>query len=190
MLEEDHVEIYISYLLTIEKWDEAAVRLAKVHNTPTQQEPVMTVSPQKAVGRLNALWIKFANFYESFGDLANARIIFEKATEVSYKAVDDLASIWCEYGPRPALSQPRADGNAANATHQKDASLGYQNGIWDIRRYGIVPALYEAKAVSTPQMIINFAHLLEEHQYFEESFKAYEKGVAAFKWPHVKDLWL
>ena len=39
-------------------------------------------------------------------------------------------------------------------------------------------------------MVINFAHLLEEHMYFEESFKAYEKGVAAFKWPHVKDLWL
>lgn len=32
--------------------------------------------------------------------------------------------------------------------------------------------------VATPEMIINYAHLLEEHKYFEESFKVYEKGVA------------
>lgn len=27
-----------------------------------------------------------------------ARTIFEKATKVIYKQVDDLAAIWCEYG--------------------------------------------------------------------------------------------
>lgn len=27
-----------------------------------------------------------------------ARTIFEKATKVSYKQVDDLAAVWCEYG--------------------------------------------------------------------------------------------
>lgn len=30
---------------------------------------------------------------------------------------------------------------------------------------------------------------LQEHKFFEESFKVYERGVALFKWPHVKDLW-
>ena len=43
--------------------------------------------------------------------------------------------------------------------------------------------------VATPQLVLNFAAFLEEHEYFEESFTAYEKGVAAFKWPHVKALW-
>jgi len=30
---------------------------------------------------------------------------------------------------------------------------------------------------------------LEENNYFEEAFKAYERGVALFKWPHVYDIW-
>lgn len=30
--------------------------------------------------------------------VAQARTIFEKATKVNYKQVDDLATVWCEYG--------------------------------------------------------------------------------------------
>lgn len=30
--------------------------------------------------------------------VAQARTIFEKATKVNYKQVDDLAAVWCEYG--------------------------------------------------------------------------------------------
>ncbi len=44
--------------------------------------------------------------------------------------------------------------------------------------------------VASPQNIINFASFLEEHGYFEESFRAFEKGIALFKHPHVAPLWL
>jgi pre-mRNA-splicing factor SYF1 len=30
---------------------------------------------------------------------------------------------------------------------------------------------------------------LDENNYFEEAFKAYEKGIALFKWPNVYDIW-
>lgn len=30
---------------------------------------------------------------------------------------------------------------------------------------------------------------LQENNYFEEAFKAYEKGIALFKWPYVYDIW-
>ena len=43
--------------------------------------------------------------------------------------------------------------------------------------------------IATPQIIINYGMFLEENKYFEEAFKAYEKGIALFKWPHVYDLW-
>lgn len=43
--------------------------------------------------------------------------------------------------------------------------------------------------IATPQLVLNFAAFLEEQGYFEESFTVYEKGVAVFKWPHVKPLW-
>jgi pre-mRNA-splicing factor SYF1 len=44
--------------------------------------------------------------------------------------------------------------------------------------------------VVTPQILINYAHLLEEHKHFEDSFRVYEKGVNAFEWPLSKELWI
>ena len=31
--------------------------------------------------------------------------------------------------------------------------------------------------------------MLQEHKFWEESFKVYERGLSLFKWPHVRDLW-
>ena len=36
----------------------------------------------QAIGKPHSLWCAFAKFYEKHGDVANARIIFDKATEV------------------------------------------------------------------------------------------------------------
>jgi len=60
-------------------------------------EGVQTVNPKEAVGKLNQLWIEFAKFYEQAKQLDDARIIFEKATQVPYMKVDDLAHVWCEW---------------------------------------------------------------------------------------------
>ena len=49
------------------------------------------------MGKLFTLWTAFARFYEKHNSLDNARVIFEKATAVPFKYVDDLASVWCEY---------------------------------------------------------------------------------------------
>lgn len=43
--------------------------------------------------------------------------------------------------------------------------------------------------IATPQIIINFGLFLEENNYYEYAFKAYEKGLALFKWPNVFDIW-
>src|SRR5699024_8178047 len=48
--------------------------------------------------------------------------------------------------------------------------------------------IIELKIV-TPQIIINYGMFLEENNYYEESFKAYEKGISIFKWPNVYDIW-
>ncbi len=85
----------------------------------TYTEAVTTVDPQKASGKPHTLWINFAKFYETnevwrvcravpccVGFCANnavsqsldeARQIFEKAVQASYKSVDHLATVWCEY---------------------------------------------------------------------------------------------
>lgn len=43
--------------------------------------------------------------------------------------------------------------------------------------------------ICTPQTIINYALFLEEHKYFEESFKVFERGIDIFGQPIAFDLW-
>merc|ERR1712151_915960 len=44
--------------------------------------------------------------------------------------------------------------------------------------------------VATPVLILSYARFLEERKYFEDAFKVYERGIKAFHWPHVHDIWL
>ena len=46
--------------------------------------------------------------------------------------------------------------------------------------------------VITPSMALNCAayFYFEERNYFEDSFRIYEKAVALFSFPHVKSIWL
>ncbi len=44
--------------------------------------------------------------------------------------------------------------------------------------------------VITPKMCLNFANFLEENNFFEDSFRVYERAVLLFTFPHVKPIWL
>jgi pre-mRNA-splicing factor SYF1 len=174
-------------------------------------EAVMTVDPGKAVGKLSLLWSEFAKFYEEHGDLENANEIFEKAVQVNYKSVDEIATVWCEWCEmmlrhekqekalevsRRAIDPPR-DAQKGSALARVGKSVKLQSlhcdleeslGSLDLARAAYDNAI-DAK-VATPQMMINYAHLLEQGNYWERAFKVYEKAVALFRWPQVKDLWL
>ena len=43
--------------------------------------------------------------------------------------------------------------------------------------------------VITPKMCLNYAAFLEENNYFEDSFRVYERSILLFTFPHVKVLW-
>jgi len=49
--------------------------------------------------------------------------------------------------------------------------------------------MVELKVV-TPFVIINFASLLEDNAFYEESFKVFETGVSLFEWPALYDVWI
>jgi hypothetical protein len=70
----------------------------------TYTQALSTVAPRKATANFHRLYINFAKFYEDGGttgqaqaDLDSARKIFEKATKVNFKTVEDVAEIWCEW---------------------------------------------------------------------------------------------
>ena len=76
----------------------------------TYLKALETIAPRKATGPLYPVYVNFAKFYEEGGskdpeteeprnepDLKQARQIFEKATKVPFKSVDELAEVWCEW---------------------------------------------------------------------------------------------
>ena len=70
----------------------------------TYTDALSTINPRKATANLHRLYTNFAKFYEeggvkaeAEGDLESARKVLEKATKVNFKAVEDLAEIWCEW---------------------------------------------------------------------------------------------
>jgi len=179
---------------------------------------VKTVDPMLAVGRPHTLWLHFAKFYETHNDLKNARVILRKATQVPFKTVDDLASVWNGWAEMELRHKkyPEALAVMAEATtippaskRSKEALQGApvqgrlfkHTKLWsfyaDLQES--LAGFDEAKAtydkiielrIITPQLILNYAAFLEEHRHFELSFQAYEKGVSLFKHPHVLQVWI
>ncbi|KAJ2659196.1 pre-mRNA-splicing factor syf1 [Coemansia sp. RSA 1200] len=43
--------------------------------------------------------------------------------------------------------------------------------------------------IATPQTVVNYADFLEQHSYFEDSFRVYERGIEAFGYPVAIELW-
>eukprot|EP00808_Paulinella_micropora_P010332 g7200.t1 len=186
----------------------------------TYTDAVTTVDPQKATGKPHMLWCEFAQFYADHGDIDNARVILEKATKVNYKSMDDLASVYCFWAElelanknyekalstlKEACTVPDRDirlfrkgGTAHIPVQQKIfkstklwsflADLEESLGTLDSVRL-TYNQMIDLK-VATPQNILNFAKILEEHKFFEESYRVYEKGVAVFGYPHVYPIWV
>jgi pre-mRNA-splicing factor SYF1 len=179
-------------------------------------EAVKTVDPERAVGKPHTLWVAFAKLYERHGDLPNARIIFEKAVQARFKYVDDLASVWCEWAEmelrhknfkRALELMRRATARPTRPrTREEEKDLPVQDRVYrslklwsfyvDLEESlgtldsakGVYESILDLK-VATPQIVLNYAAFMLEHKFFEEAFRVYERGIALFKYPHVKDIW-
>lgn len=205
----------------VEQWHR---RVKLFEGNPTRQiltytEAVRTVDPFKAVGKPHTLWVAFAKLYENHKDLANARVIFDKAVQVNYKSVEHLASVWCEWAEmelrhknfkgaldlmRRATAEPSVEVKrrvAADGHEPVQMKLHRSLRLWtfyvdleeSLGNLQSTRAVYERildLRIATPQIIINYAMFLEEHKYFEDAFRVYERGVKIFKYPHVKDIWV
>lgn len=169
----------------------------------TYTEAVQMVEPKLAVGKLHTLWVAFAKFYEQNGQIEDARLIFEKAIHVAFVKVDDLAAIWCEWAEMEirnenyeeclrlmhratAMPSRRIAYHDDNETVQMrlHKSLKLWSMYADLEEsfgtFKTCKAVYDKildLKIATPQIIINYGLFLEEHKYFEESFRAYEKGM-------------
>ncbi|KAL2840979.1 pre-mRNA-splicing factor syf1 [Aspergillus pseudoustus] len=182
----------------------------------TYTAAIAAINPKKAVGKFSELWVNYAKFYERGGDLGTARVIFEKAVKVPFKSVAELAETWCEFAEMELRSEnfDQAVEIMAKATKAPkkstvdyfDETLSPQQRVhksWKLWSFYVdlvesVSSIEETKKVyerifelriATPQTVVNFANLLEEHKYFEDSFKVYERGLDLFTYPVAFELW-
>ncbi|KAK1062662.1 pre-mRNA-splicing factor syf1 [Friedmanniomyces endolithicus] len=182
----------------------------------TYTDAIAAINPKKAVGRFHDLWTNYAKFYEAGGDLRNSRIILEKAVKVPYKSVSELAEMWTEWAELELRNEnfDQAVNIMATATKAPkrstvdyfDETLSPQQRVhksWKIWSFYVdlvesVSTLDETKRVyerifelkiATPQTVVNYANLLEEAGYHEDSFKIYERGLDLFSYPVAFELW-
>lgn len=182
----------------------------------TYADAIAAISPKKASGRLHDLWTNYARFYEDGGDIRNARIIMEKAVKVPYKSVSELAEMWTEWAEMELRNEnfDQAVNIVATATKAPkrsnvdyfDETLSPQQRVhksWKLWSFYVdlvesVSSLDETKKIyerifelriATPQTVVNYANLLEENGYYEDSFKIYERGLDLFSYPVAFELW-
>ncbi|KAL2821609.1 pre-mRNA-splicing factor syf1 [Aspergillus granulosus] len=192
-------------------WGDNSVEIVQ-----TYTGAIAAINPKKAVGKFSELWVNYAKFYERGGDLDTARVIFEKAVKVPFKSVAELAETWCEFAEMELRSEyfDKAVEIMAKATQAPkkstvdyfDETLSPQQRVhksWKLWSFYVdlvesVSSIEETKKVyerifelriATPQTVVNFANLLEEHKYFEDSFKVYERGLDLFTYPVAFELW-
>lgn len=182
----------------------------------TYTDAIAAINPKKAVGQFNQLWANYAKFYEKGGDLRTARIIMEKAVKVPFKTVQELAEMWVEWAEMELRNDnfSRAVEIMARATQAPkkstvdyfDEDLTPQQRVhksWKLWSFYVdlvesVGTLEETRTIydrifelriATPQTVVNCANLLEEHKYYEDSFKVYERGLDLFKYPVAFEIW-
>lgn len=182
----------------------------------TYTAAIAAINPKKAHGKFSELWVNYAKFYEVGGDLDTATVIFEKAVKVPFKSVAELAELWCEWAEMELRSElfDKSIEVMAKATQAPkkstvdyfDETLSPQQRIhksWKLWSFYVdlvesVASLEETKKVyerifelriATPQTVVNYANLMEEHKYFEDSFKIYERGLDLFSYPVAFELW-
>ncbi len=188
----------------------------KIEVVQTYTDAIAAIQPKKAVGKFHELWLNYAKLYEEGGDLTSARIILDKAVKVPYKSVAELAETWIGRAEMELRNEnfDRAMEIMATATRAPkrstvdyfDETLSPQQRVhksWKLWSFYVdlvesVGSLAETRAIydrifelriATPQTIVNYANLLEENSYYEDSFKIYERGLDLFSYPVAFELW-
>ncbi|KAL4468852.1 hypothetical protein ABPG72_008779 [Tetrahymena utriculariae] len=187
-----------------EKAEEDPIPLQKAFG-----EAVKEIEPENAEnGSLVEIWNMFAQFYVEYDDLANANQTYFKATQIHYKTVDEQTLIWkywvetlllkgfykdaimvikqALFGKRSAEIDKKTHHNVQLWELYIDLENNF--GTFETQRiaYGKMMDL----KVITPFVLLNYAQLLEEHHYYEDSFKVYEAGLQIFTFPSLYEIWL
>ncbi|GAA5831647.1 hypothetical protein JCM11251_000780 [Rhodosporidiobolus azoricus] len=154
---------------------------------------------------------------EAEPDLVSARKVFEKATQAQFRRVDELAEVWCEWAEMEVRNENYDDAikvmQRASAIPKNwknisfhDETLSPQLRLFKSLRLwsfyvdleesigspettkAVYDKMFELK-IANAQVVVNYANWLEEGEWWEESFKVYERGTELFTYPIVFEIW-
>lgn len=162
----------------------------------TYEEALKVIDPKQALGNYEDLWIEYATFLADSGDRSLSCEVFERGIKTNFNRSDELSKVWCSY---IEMKTQTSYNDALKLAKRAIASLRNLR-LWSLyvdleENYGSfesAKAAYEQILdfkIATPQIILNYATFLEEKNYFEDSFRVYERGVSLFKWPHSLGIW-
>ena len=169
-----------------------------------------SIDPTKALGKPHELWVKFAKYYEEKESIDDADDTYRRASSQSFRFADDLAAVWCEWAEmhirlknydRAHSIVQQAVGSGGSERGGVHERLQRSKRVWSlyVDLEESLGSLTTARAaydrmiklrVATVRHVLNYADLLRENNFFEDSFKVYETGTGMFTWPHVKEIWL
>ncbi|OAY79612.1 Pre-mRNA-splicing factor SYF1, partial [Ananas comosus] len=168
----------------------------------TYVQALKTVDPMKAAGKPHTLWVDFARMYESRNLLDSAEEGYASELQVgrppryrfgangrkwnyAHNNFEKALQLMRQATAEPSVEVKKraaADGNEPvqmklhkslrvwSAYVDLEESLGSVESTRDV-----YDRMLDLK-IATPQIILNYASFLEEHKYFEDAFKIYERG--------------
>lgn len=185
----------------VREWQKRAQLCEELENSinlkqATYEEALKAVDPKQALGNYEELWIDYATSIADEGDMSRSREVFERGIKTNFTKLEDLSKVWCAY---IEMETQTSFSDALRLAKRAIASVRHLR-LWSLyvdleENYGSfesAKAAYEQildYKIATPQIILNYASFLEEKNYFEESFRVYERGVSLFKWPHSLGIW-
>ncbi|XP_003748150.1 pre-mRNA-splicing factor SYF1-like [Galendromus occidentalis] len=163
-------------------------------------EAVHTIDPRWACeGQVSQIWIAFAQYYESRGQIDDARVVFKRAPRASYSSIDELVEVWCEYAKmelrndepglaiavcRRALDISTDDADPGNVRDESTVELCKKRKL--LKTY---TALEGGFGLVDAQMLLNVALFFERRSEFDAAFRFYEGSIGMSEWPEAFDIW-
>jgi len=138
----------------------------------------------RSVEDLANVWCEWAEMELRHDEFQKALEVLHKATFVSDKVARAHLGKENQMASLPVSQRVWKSTKLWSMYADLEESLGTLEST-----QAVYDRMIELKVV-TPQILINYAHLLEEHKHFEDSFRVYEKGVNSFEWPLSKELWI
>ncbi|KAJ2897532.1 pre-mRNA-splicing factor syf1, partial [Coemansia aciculifera] len=144
------------------------------------------------------LWLAYARHYGDAGREAEFRAVMDRAVGARLAGADDVAEMFVAYAQAELDwgHVEKARRVLARGTMQAARSLRVWGQLIDIEEgcgaVAAARAAYERVLelrIATPQTFVDFARFLEDNAYFEDAFRVYERGIAAFGYPVAVDLW-